>query len=106
MTLEETSKIVAIFTLSGVKFDGPKKEIVTLWYECLKDLEFKFVLKGAKRLIKSETELFANGLIAKVRQEAKFIKENEEIQKQNELDRKKEMLQIEKTAALIEGVKK
>lgn len=106
MTLEETNKIVAIFVLSGVKFDGPKKEVVALWYECLKDLDFKFALKATRRLIKTETEMFANGLIAKVRQEAKFIKESEEIQKQNELDRKKEMLQMQKTAALIEGANK
>lgn len=106
MTKEETSKILALFSIAGVKFEGDKRAILNLWSSCLEDVDFNFAMKAVKRLIKYETEMFANGLIAKVRQEAKFIKESEEIQKQNELDRKKEMLQMQKTAALIEGANK
>lgn len=80
MTLEETNKIIALFTLSGVKFDGPKKEITALWYECLKDIELKFALQATKEIIKKETELFANGLIAKLRIKAKFYKDMQQIE--------------------------
>ena len=106
MTKEETSKVLALFSIAGVKFEGDKRAILNLWASCLDDVDFDFAMKAVKRLIKNETEMFANGLIAKVRQEAKFIKESEEIQKQNELDRKKEVLEMQKAAALIEGAKK
>lgn len=81
MTLEQTKKIVSIFSLAGVKFDGAIDQVVSLWYDCLEDIEFKFALHATKRLLKKETELFANGLIAKVRLEAKYLKEMYEIDK-------------------------
>ena len=67
--------------MAGVKFEGATNEIVSLWYECLEDIEFKFALFASKRIIKKETELFANGLIAKVRIEAKYLKEMYQIDK-------------------------
>lgn len=75
MTKEETSKVLALFSVAGVKFDGDKEAILNLWASCLSDIDLFFALKGAERIIKRETELFANGLIAKVRNEAKFVKE-------------------------------
>ncbi len=75
MTKEETSRILALFNIAGVKFDGDKKSILAMWSECLEDLEYTFCLKATKEIIKTETELFANGLIAKVRLRAKFYKE-------------------------------
>lgn len=81
MTLEQTRKIVSIFSLAGVKFEGAIDQVVSLWYDCLEDVEFKFALHATKRLLKKETELFANGLIAKVRIESKYLKEMYEIDK-------------------------
>ena len=75
MTREDSIKLISLFSLAGVKFEGDKNEIIALWFECLKDLEFKFVAKAAKEVIKTETELFANGLIAKVRIKAKLYRD-------------------------------
>ena len=75
MTIDETNNVVALYSLAGVKFEGDKNEIVALWHECLKDLEFKFVITGVKEVLKTETELFANGLIAKTRSKAKLVKD-------------------------------
>ena len=81
MTKEETSKVLALFSVAGVKFDGDKEAILNLWYKCLQDIDLFFALKATERIIKKETELFANGLIAKVRLEAKYLKEMYEIDK-------------------------
>jgi len=88
MTREETSKILALFSVAGVKFDGDKEAILNLWSSCLADIDIFFAMKGVERIIKRETELFANGLIAKVRIEAKYLKEMYEIDK-NLLEDKK-----------------
>lgn len=92
MTKEETSKVLALFNIAGVKFEGDKKAILNLWSQCLEDMEFKFALQATKDIIKNETELFANGLIAKVRQKAKFFRgldaiENQKIGAKNDLRR-------------------
>lgn len=92
MTKEETSKVLALFNIAGVKFDGDKKAILNLWSQCLEDMEFKFALQATKDIIKNETELFANGLIAKVRQKAKFFRglsaiENQKLEGKNDLRR-------------------
>lgn len=84
MTREETSKVLALFSIAGVKFEGDKEAILNLWHKCLEDIELKFALKATERIIKKETELFANGLIAKVRQDAKFVKDMQVIE-QNKL---------------------
>ena len=90
MRKEEISKIIAVFVASGVKFDVTnKKLLVNLWHSCLEDLEYKYVALAVKQLIKTETELFANGLIAKVRIKAKSYKEMENMQKQIENEQKK-----------------
>lgn len=81
MTKEETSKVLALFSVAGVKFDGDKEAILNLWSKCLEDIELEYALKATERIIKKETELFANGLIAKVRNEAKFIKEIMQVNK-------------------------
>lgn len=81
MTKEETSKILALLNIAGVKFDGDKKAILNLWSQCLEDLEFRFVAEATKSIIKTETELFANGLIAKVRQKAKLYRDVFNIEK-------------------------
>lgn len=83
MTLEESSNIVKLYAIAGVKFEGDIKEINYLWYECLKDLEYNFVVSATKEVIKSETDLFPNGLIAKTRQKAKFIRDMFLIEKAN-----------------------
>ena len=75
MTKEETKQILSVYSLAGVKFEGNINEITSLWYECLKDLEFKFVITGVREVLKTETELFANGLIAKTREKAKLYKD-------------------------------
>ena len=93
MTKEETSRILALFNIAGVKFEGDKKAILNLWSQCLEDIEFKFALKAAERIIKKETELFANGLIAKVRNEAKYLKEIYEIE-QNKLEGKNDIRRL------------
>lgn len=94
MTREETIKIISLYTLAGVKFEGDKNEIISLWHECLKDIEFKFVVTGAKEVLKNDTELFANGLIAKTRQKAKLFRElylinqaNKQIEGKNDIRR-------------------
>lgn len=90
MRKEEISKIIAVFVASGVKFDVTnKKLLVNLWHSCLEDLEYQYVALAVKQLIKTETELFANGLIAKVRIKAKSYKEMENMQKQIENEQKK-----------------
>lgn len=81
MTKEETSKVLALFSVAGVKFDGDKEAILNLWSKCLEDIELEYALKATERIIKKETELFANGLIAKVRIESKYLKEMYEIDK-------------------------
>lgn len=92
MKKEEISKIIAVFVASGVKFDCVnKKMLVNLWYECLKDIEYKYVALAVKQIIKNETELFANGLIAKVRIKAKSYREMEQIQAQIEAEQKKQL---------------
>lgn len=73
MTREDTSKILAILTVAGVKFDGEKSVILNLWAESFEDVEYRFVAKATKDIIKTETELFANGLIAKIRTRAKML---------------------------------
>lgn len=93
MTKQETSKILALFSVAGVKFEGDKEAILNLWASCLSDIELKYALKGVERIIKRETELFANGLIAKVRNEAKFVKEMYEIDK-NLLEDKNDIRRI------------
>lgn len=75
MTKEETRKIINLYCIAGVKFEGNKEEIVALWYECLKDIEFKFIITGVKDVLKNETELFPNGLIAKTRSKAKLFRD-------------------------------
>lgn len=81
MRKEEISKIIAVFVASGIKFDVTnKKLLVNLWHSCLEDLEYQYVALAVKQLIKTETELFANGLIAKVRIKAKSYKEMEKIE--------------------------
>lgn len=75
MTREEVVKIISLYTLAGVRFEGDKGEIISLWHECLKDLEFKFVITGVKEILKNETELFANGLIAKTRSKSKLFRD-------------------------------
>lgn len=75
MTRDETVKIISLYTLAGVKFEGNKEEIISLWLECLKDLDFKFVITGVKEILKNDTELFANGLIAKTRSKARLFKD-------------------------------
>lgn len=75
MTKEETSKVLALFSIAGVRFEGDKNQILGLWSECLEDMDSIFVFKAVKDLIKKEKELFANGLIAKVRDRAKLLKE-------------------------------
>lgn len=92
MTKEETSKVLALFNIAGVKFDGDKKAILNLWSQCLEDMEYQFALQATKDIIKNETELFANGLIAKVRQRAKFFRglsaiENQRLGAKNDLRR-------------------
>ena len=92
MTKEETSKVLALFNIAGVKFDGDKKAILNLWSQCLEDMEYQFALQATKDIIKNETELFANGLIAKVRQRAKFFRglsaiENQRLGVKNDLRR-------------------
>ena len=90
MRKEEISKIIAVFVASGVKFDVTnKKLLVNLWHSCLEDLEYQYVALAVKQLIKTETELFANGLIAKVRIKAKSYKEMENMQKKIEAEQKK-----------------
>lgn len=90
MRKEEISKIIAVFVASGVKFDVTnKKLLVNLWHSCLEDLEYQYVALAVKQLIKTETELFANGLIAKVRIKAKSYKEMEAMQKKIEAEQKK-----------------
>ena len=90
MRKEEISKIIAVFVASGVKFDVTnKKLLVNLWHSCLEDLEYQYVALAVKQLIKTETELYANGLIAKVRIKAKSYKEMENMQKQIENEQKK-----------------
>lgn len=93
MTKQETSKILALFSVAGVKFEGDKEAILNLWSSCLKDIELEFALKAAERIIKKETELFANGLIAKVRNEAKYLKEICEIE-QNKLEGKNDIRRL------------
>lgn len=93
MTKQETSKILALFSVAGVKFEGDKEAILNLWSSCLKDVDLEFALKAAERIIKKETELFANGLIAKVRNEAKYLKEIYEIE-QNKLEGKNDIRRI------------
>ena len=63
--------------------------MVNLWHSCLEDLEYQYVALAVKQLIKTETELFANGLIAKVRIKAKSYKEMEAMQKKIEAEQKK-----------------
>lgn len=75
MTKEETSKVLALFSIAGVKFEGDKNQILNLWSECLEDMDAKFVVLAVKDLIKKEKELFANGLIAKVRDRAKLLQD-------------------------------
>ena len=90
MRKEEISKIIAVFVASGVKFDVTnKKLLVNLWHSCLEDLEYEYVALAVKQLIKTETELFANGLIAKVRIKAKSYKEMEAMQKKIEAEQKR-----------------
>lgn len=90
MRKEEIAKIIAIFVASGVKFDvANKKLLVNLWHSCLEDLEYQYVALAVKQLIKTETELFANGLIAKVRIKAKSYKEMEAMQKKIEAEQKR-----------------
>lgn len=90
MRKEEISKIIAVFVASGVKFDVTnKKLLVNLWHSCLEDLEYQYVALAVKQLIKTETELFANGLIAKVRIKAKSYKEMEAMQKKIEAEQKR-----------------
>lgn len=92
MKKEEISKIIAVFVASGVKFDCVnKKMLINLWYECLKDIEYKYVALAVKQIIKNETELFANGLIAKVRLKAKAYKEIDEMQKRIEAEEQKKL---------------
>ena len=92
MKKEEIAKIIAIFVASGVKFDVTnKKMLVNLWHSCLKDLEYQYVALAVKQIIKTETELFANGLIAKVRIKAKSYKEIEQMQKQIEAEEQKKL---------------
>ena len=86
MTKEETSRILALFNIAGVKFDGDKKSILNLWSECLKETDYQFALQATKDIIKNETELFANGLIAKVRNKAKYLKGLLEIQVNKKLE--------------------
>lgn len=93
MTKQETSKILALFSVAGVKFEGDKEAILNLWSNCLKDIALEFALKAAERIIKKETELFANGLIAKVRNEAKYLKEIYEIE-QNKLEGKNDIRRL------------
>lgn len=81
MTKEETSKILALYSIAGVRFDGSKNDILNMWSECLEDLEYQFVAQATKSIIKTETELFANGLIAKTRQKAKLYKDLFEIER-------------------------
>lgn len=80
MTKEETSKILALYSIAGVKFDGNKNAILNLWAECLEDMEFKFVAQATKSIIKTEKDLFANGLIAKTRDKAKLFRDLHEIE--------------------------
>ena len=75
MTKEETSKVLYLFSIAGVKFEGDKNQILNLWSECLEDMDSKFVVPAVKDLIKKEKELFANGLIAKVRDRAKLLQD-------------------------------
>lgn len=92
MKKEEISKIIAVFVASGVKFDCVnKKMLINLWFECLKDIEYKYVALAVKQIIKNETELFANGLIAKVRLKAKAYKEIDEMQKRIEAEEQKKL---------------
>lgn len=74
MKKEEVSKILSLFSVAGVKFEGDKTALLNLWSTCLDDIEFEFALQATKKIIKQETELFANGLIAKLRYETKNIK--------------------------------
>ena len=80
MTKEETSKILALYSIAGVKFEGEKNSILNLWSECLEDMEFKFVVQATKSIIKTEKDLFANGLIAKTRDKARLYRELYEVQ--------------------------
>lgn len=92
MRKEEISKIIAVFVASGVKFDVTnKKLLVNLWHSCLEDLEYHYVALASKQIIKTETELFANGLIAKVRLKAKAYKEIDEMQKRIEAEEQKKL---------------
>ena len=90
MTKEETSKVLALFSIAGVRFEGDKNQILGLWSECLEDLEAPFVFRAVKDLIKKEKDLFANGLIAKVRDRAKLLKDLKIIE-QNILDKQKQI---------------
>jgi len=93
MTKEETSKLLALFNIAGVKFEGDKKAILALWSKCLEDINPKFAFQAAERIIKRETELFANGLIAKVRNESKFLEEMQTIE-QNKIGAKDDIRRI------------
>lgn len=81
MTREDTSKILAILTVAGVRFDGEKSVILNLWAESFEDIEYRFVARATKDIIKTETELFANGLIAKIRTRAKMFESLEIIER-------------------------
>lgn len=97
MTKEETSKVLALFSIAGVKFEGDKNQILALWSECLEDMDAPFVFKAVKDLIKKEKDLFANGLIAKVRDRAKLLKEFEEIDRQfKKLETKENLIEDKK----------
>ena len=90
MTKEETSKVLALFSIAGVKFEGDKNQILALWSECLVDMDAPFVFKAVKDLIKKEKDLFSNGLIAKVRDRAKLLKDLNVIE-QNLLEKQKQI---------------
>lgn len=85
MKKEEVSKILSLFSVAGVKFEGDKTALLNLWSTCLDDIEFEFALQATKKIIKQETELFANGLIAKLRYETKNIKFLFEAQQQQQI---------------------
>lgn len=90
MTKEETKQILSLYVLAGVKFEGNMEEVNALWFECLKDLEFKFVVTGVREVLKTETELFANGLIAKTREKSKLYRDLYLIEQAKKIEGKKD----------------
>lgn len=88
MTKEETSKILAILVVAGVRFEGDKGVVLNLWAESFKDIDYRFVSRATHDIILTETELFANGLIAKIRTRAKMLESLSIIERDKLEDRK------------------